>query len=186
MLSKGLIRGITDRGTSQGNLCISLGKQRSEGGRLGQAAKESRVDWYAQAAFPQGRFVSYAAMSSKGTPGCRGAPGMLQGWIAPLGTWVERQVSVGASHFPGGSSSLPLIFLTKHSAMGSSKNPCSLEKPEINMALMDWDLGGCKCAGISHFAQAPAGIRCWCGCLVCRAGSGHKLCRTSFPTLLMQ
>ena len=38
-------------------------------GDRGQAAKGSRVDWYAQAAFPQGRFISYAGMSSKGTPG---------------------------------------------------------------------------------------------------------------------
>lgn len=45
---------------------------------MGQAAKGSGADWYAQAAFPRGRFVSYAGMSSKGTPRRRGtcAPGM--------------------------------------------------------------------------------------------------------------
>lgn len=38
----------------------------------GQAAKGSRVDWYAQAAFPRGgggSSVSYTGMSSKGTLG---------------------------------------------------------------------------------------------------------------------
>lgn len=36
---------------------------------MGQTAKGSGADWYAQAAFPQGRFVSHAGMSSKGTLG---------------------------------------------------------------------------------------------------------------------
>lgn len=62
---------------------------------------------------------------------------------------------MGASHFPGGTSSLPLIFLTKHSPAGSSTHPCSREKPGTSRS---WDLGGCKSTGISRFAHAPAGI----------------------------
>lgn len=86
---------------------------------MGQAAKGSGADWYAQAAFPRGRFVSYAGMSSKGTPGCRGtsAPGMN----CPPGN-LSREADAYRSRFPGDGSSLPLIFLTEHSGAGSSKN----------------------------------------------------------------
>lgn len=90
---------------------------------MGQAAKGSGVDWYVQAAFPRGRFISYAGMSSKGTLRCRGtcAPGMN----CPTGNFSGEANTYG-SHFPGDGSRLPLIFLTKRSGAGYSKSLCSL------------------------------------------------------------
>lgn len=99
---------------------VSLGKQRSEGGEGGgRQPREAGVDWYAQAAFPRGRFVSYAGMSSKGTPGCRGrcAPGMN----CHPGN-LSGEADAYGSHFPGDGSSLLLIFLTKRSGVGFSKS----------------------------------------------------------------
>lgn len=88
-------------------------------------------------------------MPSKGTLGCRGtcAPGMN----CPPGN-LSGEADTYRSRFPSDSSSLLLIFLTKHSAagLGSSKKPGSAGTTSSQ------GFGGGKSAGISHFAQAPA------------------------------
>lgn len=71
--------------------CISLGKQRSQGegaGRGGQAAKGSWVDWYAQAAFPQGGGGEVCFICRYVFKGGSGVQDKLCFWdeLLPLGT----------------------------------------------------------------------------------------------------
>lgn len=151
----GYLREELPKGSGAG--CISPGKQRSPGGEAGAGSQGKQSRLVCTGCISSGDICSICRYVFKGDTRVQGSTRDAPGMSCPPGNWNRDlpQVSVGASHFPGGSPTLPLIFLTKRSPMGSSKNPYSLEKTGTNRGR---HLGGAKPTVISHFARAPAGI----------------------------